>query len=145
MPPACGTAAPEFLARCREQICPQQRRPSTLSVMANYDDGGVALTDSELIIRHYYLPLPKRIRYSAIRAVRETPMSWMGKWRIQGSSDFIHWFNFDARRPRKDTALVIYLDGRIRPVITPDDPNAVVTELAAHGVNVTRGREPGLI
>jgi hypothetical protein len=25
MPPACGTAGPKYLTRCREQICPQQR------------------------------------------------------------------------------------------------------------------------
>jgi hypothetical protein len=41
-------------------------------------------------------------------------------------------------------ALVLYLNGTIRPVITPDDPQAVATELAAHGVNVTSGRELGL-
>lgn len=56
----------------------------------------------------------------------------------------MHWFNFDPRRPRKDVALVLYLDGKIRPVITPDDPERVTGELEAHGVNVTSGREAGL-
>jgi hypothetical protein len=56
----------------------------------------------------------------------------------------VHWFNFDPHRPRKDVALVLYLDGKIRPVITPDDPERVSAELAAHEVNVTRGREAGL-
>jgi hypothetical protein len=46
---------------------------------------------------------------------------------------------------RKETALVIYTDGRIRPVITPDDPALVAGELTAHGVNVTKGRERGFI
>jgi hypothetical protein len=48
-------------------------------------------------------------------------------------------------RHRKETALVLYTDGRIRPVITPDDPALVVGELTAHGVNVTKGHERGLI
>jgi hypothetical protein len=112
--------------------------------MAGYDDGRVACTDEEIVIRHSYLMGAKRIRYQAMREVRSVPLGRMGKWRIHGSGDFVHWFNFDPRRPGKDTALVIYLDGRIRPVITPDDPVRVITELKAHGVNVTTGREPGL-
>jgi hypothetical protein len=112
--------------------------------MAGYDDGRVACTDQEIVIRHYYPIGAKRIRYQAIREVRSVPLGLMGKWRIHGSGDLVHWFNFDPRRPGKDTALVIYLDGRIRPVITPDDPGRVTAELAAHGVNITTGRESGL-
>jgi hypothetical protein len=39
---------------------------------------------------------------------------------------------------------VIYTGGRIRPVITPDDPAQVAAELACHGVNVSTGHEDGL-
>ena len=114
--------------------------------VANYDDGRVTCTDQEIIIRRYYIPTGDRaIRYSDIREARQVPLHWIGKWRLAGSSDFIHWFNFDPRRYRKQTALVIYLDGWIRPVITPDDPALVASELAVHGVNVTSGRERGLI
>jgi hypothetical protein len=112
--------------------------------MPGYDDGRVACTDDEIVIRHYYLVGAKRIKYQAIREVRSVPLGTMGKLRIHGSGDLVHWFNFDPRRPRKDTALVIYLDGRIRPVITPDDPERVAAELAEHGVRVTAGRESGL-
>jgi hypothetical protein len=108
--------------------------------VANYDDGRVACTDQELIIRHYYLIRAKHISYSAIREVHRVPLGRMSKRRIHGSGDFIHWFNFDPRRPRKDTAFVIYLANRIRPVITPDDPDRVNAELAAHEVNVIIGR-----
>lgn len=111
-----------------------------------YDDGKIACTDTELVIRHYYFPpATKRIPYTAIREVRVVPLRVMGKWRIHGSGDFIHWFNFDMRRPRKNTALVIRLDARIRPTITPDDPEQVATELAALGVLVTRGTERGAV
>jgi hypothetical protein len=104
--------------------------------VANYDDGRVACTNEELIIRHYYAPFgTKHIKYSAIREVHEVPLAF-AKWRIQGSNDFIHWYSWDPRRPRKKTALVIYLDGAIKPVITPDDPGQVAAALAGHGVNV---------
>jgi hypothetical protein len=114
--------------------------------VTSYDDGRVACTDQEIIIRRYYLAGEKRIKYPAIREVRQVPLSWIGKWRIQGTSDFIHWFNFDSQRPGRETALVIYLERqRVRPVITPGDPDRVVAELRAHGVNVTAGREAGLL
>lgn len=118
----------------------------TLSTVANYDDGRVKCTDQGILIRRYYFPSGDRaIRYSDIREARQVQLHWIGKWRLGGTSDFLHWFNFDPRRYRKETAFVIYTDGRIRPVITPDDPALVAGELTAHGVNVTQGSEPGLI
>ena len=84
------------------------------------------------------------MRYADIRQARVAPLGAMRRWRIHGSGDLVHWFNFDRRRPGKSVALVLYLNGTIRPVITPDDPEAVAAELAAHGVNVTSGRETGL-
>jgi hypothetical protein len=113
--------------------------------MTGYDDGRIACDDQGLLIRHYYLIGAKRISYSAIRGVVESPLGQAGKWRIHGSGDFSHWFNFDPRRPRKDTALVITLDAkRVQPVITPDDPARVVAELTGRGVQVTQGRVTGL-
>lgn len=112
--------------------------------MAGYDDGRVACGDREIVIRHYYLFGAKRIGYSEVREARVSPLGAMGRWRIHGSGDLVHWFNFDPRRPRKDVAIVLYLGKTIRPVITPDDPERVTAELAAHGVTVTQGRETGL-
>jgi hypothetical protein len=110
-----------------------------------YDDGKVSCTESELVIRHYYFPSgAKHIPYSAIREARRVTLGPMGRWRIHGSGDLVHWFNFDARRPRKDSAIVIHLDGRFRPVVTPDDPDRVTAALASHGVNVTVRPERGL-
>ena len=106
-----------------------------------YDDGTVACTDHELLIRRYYFPpSTKRIPYSKIRQVRRVPLLSMG-WRIKtyGSSDLLHWFNLDVHRSRKDVALIIQLAGRVRPVVTPDDADRVTAELLAHGVNVTSG------
>ncbi|MGC1286440.1 MAG: hypothetical protein WA895_26295 [Streptosporangiaceae bacterium] len=114
--------------------------------MDGYDDGKVACTDQELVIRNYYFFFmgAKHIPYSAIREARRVRLGTMGRWRIHGSGDFVHWFNFDVRRPRKDSAIVIHLDKVIRPVITPDDPDRVAAVLAEHGVNVTVGSESGL-
>jgi hypothetical protein len=116
------------------------------AVVDGYDDGKVACTDQELVIRNYYFFLggAKHVPYSAIREARRVRLGTMGRWRIHGSGDLVHWFNFDPRRPRKDSAIVIHLDGVIRPVITPDDPDRVAAVLAEHGVNVTVGSESGL-
>jgi hypothetical protein len=124
--------------------------------MAGYDDGRVACTDDEVILRRYYPRRAKHISYQAIREVRQVPLATIGR-RIQGSGDGVHWFNYDPGRARKDHALVIYLDAatrkrglaekllmadEIRPVITPDDPDQVTAELAAHGVKITSDPEP---
>ena len=46
----------------------------TLVSVVGYEDGTVACTCSELVIRHYYFPAgAKRIPYSAIREVRRVP------------------------------------------------------------------------
>jgi hypothetical protein len=113
---------------------------------AAYDDGNVACTDSGLVIRRYYSPVggTKRIPYSAIREARQVPLTAIGRWRIHGSNDLVHWFNFDLHRPRKRAALVIYSGARVRPVITPDDPARAAAALAAHGVRITSGDEAGL-
>jgi hypothetical protein len=107
-----------------------------------YDDGRVACTEEALVIRTYYFPPhDKRIPYGRIEQVRQEPMtSWSSLYRLWGSSDFIHWYNYDPDRPRKSVQLTVRLTGRkIRPVITPDHPDKVAAELAAHGVNVTNG------
>ncbi|WP_214103048.1 hypothetical protein [Acrocarpospora catenulata] len=100
-----------------------------------YADSTVTCTDSELIINRYYFPwgAAKRIPLPAIRAVIWLPLP-NGSWRIWGSNDLVHWFNLDANRPRKRTALIIDTGRRILPAITPDHPGRLVAELTAHGI-----------
>jgi hypothetical protein len=98
-----------------------------------YDDGRIACDDHGLLIRRYYPWGPKRIAYNSIRGVTELRLSGINRvrrWRIWGSGDFVHWWNLDPQRPKKDTALVIDLGRRVRPTITPDDPQAVQQILA---------------
>lgn len=99
----------------------------------DYDDGLVACAADALIIRRYYFPLAtsKRVPYSDIRSMRPCAS---GRGRIWGSGDFVHWRNLDVRRPRKTMGLVIDTGHRIKPVITPDDPDEVIRVLSRHGV-----------
>ncbi len=92
-----------------------------------YDDGRIAFDDRGLIIRRYYLwGSAKRIPYSAIRSVNQVPLTALsGRWRIWGSADFRHWWNLDRSRLRKHTGFVLDVGGRVRPSISPDDPDAV--------------------
>ena len=95
---------------------------------APYDDGGIRCDDRGLTIRNYYLWGAKRIPYTSIRGVEKLPLtgaSAVRRWRIWGSGDFLHWWNFDAQRPGKNLALVIDVGHHVRPTITPDDPDAV--------------------
>ena len=100
-----------------------------------YDDGGILCDDQGLTIRRYYYPWgAKRIPYTSIRGVERLPLTGANKvlrWRIWGSGDFVHWWNLDAHRPGKDLALVIDVGHRVRPTITPDDPDAVERILAS--------------
>jgi hypothetical protein len=114
--------------------------------MPRYDDGLVACLDTEILIRQYsaLLRRPRHISYSSIREARQVQLGTLGRLRIHGSGDLRHWFSYDPGRPGKSEAIVLHLNGRIRPVITPDEPERVAEELRAHGVHVTEGRESGL-
>jgi hypothetical protein len=94
-----------------------------------YDDGRIACDETGLTIGWYYLWGAKRIPYGSIRSVSR---SGVRKWRLWGSSDLVHWWNLDRGRPQKDVALVLDVGGRIRPTITPDDPETVERILAEH-------------
>jgi hypothetical protein len=100
-----------------------------------YDDGGVHCDSQGLDIRRYYPWGTKRISYTSVKGVTRMPLTGRNrirKWRIWGSGDLVHWWNFDPRRPAKDTALVIDTGHRVFPTITPDDPDTVERILTAH-------------
>jgi hypothetical protein len=92
-----------------------------------YDDGLIVCDDDGLVVRRYYFPCgSKRIPYTGIRNVERRELAALtGKWRVWGSGDLRHWWNLDPGRPRKSVALVLDVGRRIRPTITPDDPDAV--------------------
>jgi hypothetical protein len=92
-----------------------------------YDDGRIGCDDDGVIIGWYYLWGRKKIRYSAIHAVDKRPLRYIrGRWRLWGSGDFTYWYNLDGDRPNKSVEVVLDIGKRVRPVITPRDPDAVV-------------------
>ena len=102
-----------------------------------YDDGLIACASDELVIRRYSLLLrPRRIPYAEIRRVTKVQLRGLQKWRIWGG-DVRHWFNFDARRPDKQVALVLDVGKHVKPTITPDDPQHVVDVLQRRGIQVS--------
>jgi hypothetical protein len=105
----------------------------------NYDDGLIACSDTELVIRRYTLLLrPRRIPYGSIRSVARIRLNALRRSRLWGG-DLRQWFNFDLSRPRKDVAFVIDLGEHVKPVVTPDDPHRFADALRGHGVVVDRG------
>jgi len=68
-----------------------------------------------------------------MRSVKKRPLKAIrGKSRIWASGDFVPWYNLDRRRSHKEVALEIDAGRRIRPRITPDDPDAVDHVLSEH-------------
>ncbi len=98
-----------------------------------YNDGRIACDDEGVIVGWYYLWGQKKIPYTSIRSISRRPLSPLrGKWRLWGSGDFVHWYHLDGKRPKKQTALEIDTGGRVRPTITPDDPEAVERIVTEH-------------
>lgn len=91
-----------------------------------YEDRWITCEPDRMIIRWYYLWGAKVIFYREIQDVDVRPLTaWTGNWRIWGTSDPRYWFHLDFGRPHKQTALVLDLGKRVKPVITPDDPELV--------------------
>ncbi len=102
---------------------------------SSYDDGRIACDSTGINISWYYPWGAKRVPYSSIRAVERLPLTGVNKarrWRIWGSGDFVHWWNLDPSRTRKSIALVLDVDHRVRPTITPDAPEIVERILRDH-------------
>ena len=98
------------------------------SQQGTYDDGLIACDEHGIVIRRYYPWGAKRIPYGVLKGVDNLPLTGVNKvrrWRIWGSGDFVHWWNLDPSRIHKTMALVLDVGGRVRPTITPDDPQAV--------------------
>ena len=78
------------------------------------------------MVRGYYVPWgTKHIPYGAIRGMERVDLSAArGRARIWGTANPAYWASLDPGRPRKRRALVLDLGRRVRPFLTPDDPDA---------------------
>ena len=95
--------------------------------------GGRLIPASEAARRNRFLLLGGRLRRlpgGLFSFLTSGVLSWRGKWRLWGAGDLVHYYNRDRTRPKKETARALEASGRIRPTITPDDPNAVARILA---------------
>jgi len=99
-----------------------------------YQDRWIGCTEDAIRVRFYYFPVgTKTIPYTQIRAVRRVPLGPLrGRGRLWGTGNPGYWAHLDPGRPRKHTALVLDLGRRIKPFLTPDDPDAVADAILAH-------------
>lgn len=101
---------------------------------ALYEDAGLLLDDHGITVRRYYFPTggAKRIAYSDIQDITSEPMTLLsGKGRFWGTSDPRYWFPLDLRRPAKATLVILDGGARVKPCITPEDPDRVLELLRA--------------
>lgn len=94
-----------------------------------YEDGGLILDEEGVTIRRYYFPWAgaKRISYRQLRHVEAHPMGALtGRGRIWGTTTARYWLPLDLERPRKQTLLVLDIGRRVRPAVSPDDPDQVL-------------------
>jgi hypothetical protein len=103
--------------------------------VALYRDHWITCTEHDLVIRGYYFPTgtPKRIPYGEIRSVALVEMGALsGKGRLWGTASPRYWAHLDLSRPRKKTALVLDLGRRVKPFVTPTDPDRVLEIIESH-------------
>jgi hypothetical protein len=113
-----------------------------VTVSALYSDRWIECTADAVLIRGYYFPWgTKRVPYQSIREVRRVPIgTFTGRGRIWGSSTLRYWASLDPGRPHKSRALILDTGSYVRPLITPDDPDAVVAVITEHSTaQVTDG------
>jgi hypothetical protein len=101
---------------------------------AEYEDRWITCTPDAIEVRAYYFPWgTRRIAYEEIRAMRRVNIGALtGKGRIWGTANLRYWASLDPGRPRKKTALILDLGRRVRPFLTPDDPDGFEAVVRAH-------------
>ncbi len=110
-------------------------RPSRSEVrVSDYRDRWIECNAAGLRIRGYYFPWgAKRIPYRSIRSLSRVELGALtGRGRVWGTANPRYWASLDPRRPRKRVGLVLDLGRFVRPLITPDDPDAVEACIRAH-------------
>ncbi|MGA2454993.1 MAG: hypothetical protein ABSG93_15885 [Solirubrobacteraceae bacterium] len=101
---------------------------------ADYEDPRIVCSADGLRISGYYVPWgSKRIPYEAIRSIRRVNTGMLtGRARLWGTANPRYWANLDLQRPRKKVGFILDTGHRVRPFLTPDDPNAFEAALTAH-------------
>ena len=101
---------------------------------AEYHDTRITCTADRIAIRGYYFPWgTKRIRYDSIRSMQRVNMGVLtGRARLWGTGNLTRWANLDHRRPFKTVGFDLNVGGTVRPLLTPDDPDAFEYAVRQH-------------
>jgi hypothetical protein len=101
---------------------------------AEYHDSRITCSDDEIEIHGYYIPWgTKHVPYEKIRSMQRVNMGALtGRARIWGTSNPGRWANLDLRRPSKTVGFDLDLGGPVRPLLTPDDPDAFEHAVRPH-------------
>jgi hypothetical protein len=104
----------------------------------DYTDPRIRCTSTGIDVRGYYFPWgTKHIAYSSVHGLERVDLTAArGRGRVWGTANPGYWANFDPKRPHKRTALTLDVGRRVRPFLSPDDPDAfeaVVRERAGLG------------
>lgn len=114
------------MPKAKNPTSPTSAHDSSIS----YDDGTIVCGKNGIVIKDYYFPSlrERRISWSEIESFRSRPMGFIsGRLRIWGMGFRPEWFNLDVRRPFKHTAIELNTGSPLKPVITPQDPERVMT------------------
>jgi len=93
---------------------------------ADYVDPRIRCTGAGIEIRGYYVPWgSKHVAYASVRSLERVDLSAArGRARLWGTANPGYWANLDPQRPHKSAGFVLDLGRRVRPFVTPDDPDA---------------------
>ncbi len=109
-----------------------------MDAASDYTDPRIRCTSTGIEVHAYYFPWgTKHIPWAAVHGLDRVDLSAArGRARIWGTANPGYWANLDPGRPRKSTGFTLDVGRRVRPFVTPDDPDAfeaVVRERAALG------------
>lgn len=96
-----------------------------------YEEPTLRIDSGSITIKRYYFPLfsSKTIQFAAIESIAVRPTTFWTQWRIWGSSNLTNWLPLDTARPKKHQLIELNIGKRIRPTITPDNPDRVASLL----------------
>jgi hypothetical protein len=91
----------------------------------DYADRWIRCASNGIAVRGYYFPWgTKHIAYGSVRGIERVALSAArGRARIWGTSNRGYWASLDPGRLHKVTGLVLDLGRRVKPFLTPDDPD----------------------
>jgi hypothetical protein len=109
-----------------------------------YADRWIRCGPDGIAVRGYYFPWgTKHIAYGSVHGITRVALTpGRGRARIWGTANPGYWASLDPDRPHKETALVLDLGRRVKPFLTPDEPDAfeqVVRARAGLGPTETTG------